>query len=119
MLRPILVLSANIEKHTRGSFNRVIIVASSPISSRILCLGKANTINAKQKLRQEQQGPSNVCRVILFAPVPILFPCTPLHTRVSTNRVLIAVSGRTSKLTLRMGKPITIDAKEEMQQEQQ
>ena len=55
MLPPMLVLSVVIKKHTLVGFNRVIIVASRPISGVILYLGQEITIDAKTEMRQEQQ----------------------------------------------------------------
>ena len=58
-------------------------------------------------------------RVIMLPPMVVLSAPTKKDTLVSFNRVIIVASGQISRIVLNLGVEVSIDAKEEMQPEQQ
>ena len=122
MLPPMVVLSPSTKKHTLVSFNRVIIVASSQISSRVSFLDGKVFIAAKEQRWQDiklQRNKGAVRRVRMLHPVVVISPPTQKHTPGSFNRVIIAASGQTSRVIFSLGQVVTIDAKKETKQDKQ
>ena len=122
LLLPLLLLLLPTQKDTLVSFNRVIIVASGPISRLILCLGKEIPIIAKEekkkKKKKQKESYILVRRVIMLIAMLVLLANTKKHILVSFNRVIIVASGPISRIILFVGSLDSIDAKEQRKQEQ-
>ena len=94
-------------------------VLAPALLTNYLLLDPSESVGGSPAGERNNKGNIVVHHVILLPPVLVVSATTKKHTLVSFNRVIFVASDQISSLVLCLGKVITIDAKEEMKQEQQ